>query len=114
MKHILILGVVMVAGLAHADLKCGGTEPFWNLTIGSHTAAYEDMEGKNVQFGTVTVQDARGIKPGIVRKYDFKNAQSTADAVVLKQSCSDGMSDVTYPYAITLTIMKTVFSGCCR
>lgn len=113
-KCILILGGVLAAGSAHADLKCGGTEPFWNLTIGSKKAVYEAMEGGKVEFDSVVFQDARGIKPDMVRHYTLKNSKTSADAVVLKQKCDDGMSDVTYPYNITLTIMKTVFSGCCR
>lgn len=114
MKYILILGLVMTAGLAHADLKCGGTEPFWNLTIGAKKAVYETMEGSKVEFDSVAFRDAQGIKPDMVRNYALKNSKTSADAVVLKQKCGDGMSDVTYPYNITLTIMKAVFSGCCR
>lgn len=110
----VVICVVLVPAISHADLKCGGVEPSWSLTIGAKTAMYDDLDGKKVMFNIVTAQDARGIKPGHVRKYVFKNAQSTADAVVLKKKCDDGMSDETYPYNITLTIMKTVFSGCCQ
>lgn len=118
MKNYLIigcmLGAISFAQSSYADLKCGGTEPFWGLTIGAKRAVYEPMEGSKVEFDSVVSQDAQGIKPYMVRNYTLKNSKTLADAVILKQKCDDGMSDVTYPYNITLTIMKTVFSGCCR
>lgn len=110
----VIISIVMMTATVHADLKCGGTEPFWSLMIGAKKAVYETMEGSKTTFDAITIQEAEGIKAGHVRKYQFKNTQSSADAVVLKKKCDDGMSDITYPYNITLTIAKTVLSGCCR
>lgn len=116
MKRITLL-VLMVAlsGVAHADLKCGGTEPFWSIVIRNNKATYENMgEGLNVVFDAVLLQDTQGLKPDHTRKYTFKNAKTTADAVILKKKCDDGMSDIIYPYNITFTMMKMTFSGCCR
>lgn len=113
-KYLMMVGLLMLSGIARADLKCGGTEPFWSLAIGSSKAIYENVgEDQKIEFGAITQQDAQGLKPGYTRKYTFKNAKTTADAVVLKKKCDDGMSDKTYPYTITLTVGKTVLAGCC-
>lgn len=111
----MIVGVVALSGIARADLKCSGTEPFWSLMIGSTKAVYENMgEGLKMEFATVIQQDAQGLQAGHTRKYTFKNAKVTADAIVIKKKCDDGMSDITYPYTITLTVGKTLLAGCCR
>lgn len=113
---IVFMMVTFVGALVHADLKCGGTEPFWDLTIGAKKAKYWDQDeiGKKTTLDILSVQDARGMMPGEVRKYRFKNAWSIADAVVLRKKCDDGMSDTIYPYSITFTTESKVFSGCCR
>lgn len=111
-----ILAILIGFGApARADLKCGGTEPFWGLVIGSNKATYENMgEGLKAEFDAVMLQDAQGLKPGHMRKYLLKNAKTPAEAMVLKKKCNDGMSDVTYPYTIAFTYKGIVFAGCCR
>jgi len=114
MKTILTIVFLLIGTTAYADLKCGGTEPFWSLAIGEKKAVYEHQEGTKKEFDVVKQQDAAGITPGIVRKYTLRRDSTTADAIVHKRRCSDGMNDRTYPYEITFSVSDAFLTGCCR
>jgi len=107
--------ITLFAVPAFADLKCSGTEPFWSLVIKSKTAIYENMaEGLKAELTVSAQKEAKGLKPGNVRKFSLVGEGMSGDAVVQKQKCTDGMSDITYPYNITLSMGEEVFSGCCK
>ena len=115
MKNSIVALAILVSVPAFAELKCGGTEPFWNLVIQSKTAVYKNMgEGLEAFLNLSAQAEEQGLKHGTVRKFHFTGDGMSADAVVQKQKCSDGMSDITYPYTIAFSIGQKVLSGCCK
>ena len=96
---------------AQAGFSCSGTEPFWDLTVnrgivlqhaGIDTTRYPKASMK--QVGTTKVYRAR------------RAGQSPISvAVRVNGSCSDGMSDQTYPYEATVSVEgQPTLHGCCR
>jgi uncharacterized membrane protein len=97
-------------------LACSGTEPFWSLRLADGTGIMEQMDGERASWGTgdwlsargrwgryavpLTAEDGRTGYTVISRTYHF---------------CSDGMSDMQYPYDATIiTPADNVLGGCCR
>jgi uncharacterized membrane protein len=111
---IVAASLTLAPAYAFADLKCGGTEPFWSLDIGAKKAVYKGIEGDKIEFEVASKQDATGLKPGIVQVFTLKGKGPQSSAVVQRQRCSDDMSDIEYSYEVTLTLPKEVFHGCCE
>ena len=92
-------------------LTCAGTEPFWTFQINADgTTAFEDVgnQGSPVT-GTITSIG------GTAYPYSFQSGQISGQ--LNNQQCSDGMSDITYPFELFLNVtlngsMQTV-QGCC-
>ena len=88
-----------------------GTEPFWavyvvrNTRIVFHPADGPDVE---VPFAAASNPDA------VTTEYRSSGNGHTIGLIILKQDCSDGMSDETHPYKVTLLVNKTKYSGCGR
>lgn len=104
-----------VATVAHAkDLYCSGTQPFWNISVKGKSALYKDLGQGYETILTVTSESGSAKRGDGTRKYSFKGDRMTADAVVQKQSCQDGVYKTTYPYTVTLTTNTVILSGCCK
>ncbi|MBI3678178.1 MAG: SH3 domain-containing protein [Proteobacteria bacterium] len=93
-------------------LSCGGTEPFWSIAVG-HGRANVDFTpfegGKAVLAldGPVTPLGGASVwLYAVPHKSDFLLLQ--------KGTCSDGMSDIHYPYALSARVNAHFVSGCCR
>lgn len=80
-----------------------GTEPFWALKIGQETMVLSRPEHADlaVKHGGPVGQDgqARWAGEGI-------------EASVMRQSCSDGMSDRVYHYAAAVKVGELALKGC--
>lgn len=88
-----------------------GTEPFWAVYVINNTKiVFQPMDGPLVEvpFAAAISSDS-----GIM-KYNSTNANASIEIVITKQECSDGMSEIVYPYAVELTVNKTKYSGCGR
>lgn len=94
-------------------LKLIGTEPFWNISVSEDKIVYTQMEGKAVEF-PYNIPDPS--KNENERVYRTVNGKGTIRIQLLKQDCSDGMSDKVYPYKalVEMTQMNkiTKISGC--
>lgn len=97
-------------------LSCGGTEPFWSLTLGATSATYSDPSGMNAEMPMVSSASASG-RPNWPLVLRHAGLDSSILSVVRAQTCGDGMSDRDYGYALTtiLTIglEERVLEGCC-
>jgi hypothetical protein len=92
-------------------LVCTGTEPFWSVNSGYGRADADlSFTGKKQTLALDAPVAASG-RPDVwlipaVKGSDF--------LLVQRATCSDGMSDRSYPYALTTRIGATLLSGCCR
>ena len=99
----------------HAEvvMECGGTEPFWSVSIGEQDMRVNVLDGPQY---TVPVefrqQSANNTSIAVIA-----GNQGTANTTAFLQkveTCSDGMSDRNYPYSITAVLgSQQVVSGCC-
>jgi len=88
-----------------------GTEPFWAVYVINNTKiVFQPMEGPLVELPFVAAIPSG---PGTM-KYSSADANAAIELVITKQDCSDGMSEVVYPYSVELTVNKTRYSGCGR
>ncbi len=96
------------SGIAEDEtLRFIGTEPFWggDVTGGSLTySTPEDQDGE-----TIAVERFAG-RGGL----SFHGALGGApfEMMVTELDCSDGMSDRTYPFTVTLMIGENARNGC--
>lgn len=94
-------------------MQCGGTEPFWSMSISERDMKVNIMGG--AQF-TVPVnmrqQSANSTTIAVVA--GMRGNASTTAFLEKVENCSDGMSDKNYPYTITTVLNgQQVMSGCC-
>ena len=96
------------SGLAEGELlRFTGTEPFWGGEVSGGTLIYttpEDQEGQAIEVGRFA---GRG---GL----SFSGTLDDAPFIlaVTELACSDGMSDRTYPFTVTVQVRGSMRSGC--
>lgn len=98
------------------SLRCIGTEPFWSLEIANGHASFTTPEGERWLWKAHSWQDAAGHQAGqrFVIQLESPNASGWAAVSRPQQFCSDGMSDLEYPYDfIVSTPTSRVLGGCC-
>ena len=94
-------------------LRCVGTEPFWSLTIDGEQATLETPETKETWHAGEMTQ-----AQGMLGRYAIR-LENDADVGHLSAwrnygFCSDGMSDVGYPFeGIVAGPDGSVRAGCC-
>ena len=84
-----------------------GTEPFWNVEIRGDIALFKSPENPD---GTSFVVDRFAGLNGLSFSGQLDGA--SFDAMVTPGDCSDGMSDRTYPYTVTVTWGQEQLKGC--
>lgn len=88
----------------------GGTEPFWSIKFsktGAKFNAYPDAPEIILTYGA---KKANGNSFSITAD-DHENMESYF-ITIKKESCSDGMSDNTYPYSIEIKRDNSILNGC--
>jgi len=88
-------------------LRFTGTEPFWGGEVAGRTLSYSTPEDQDGEVIMVERFAGRGglSYSGLLRGAAFEMAVTPA-------RCSDGMSDRTYPLAVTLRIGEETRTGC--
>lgn len=88
-------------------LRFVGTEPFWG----------GDVTGGELTYSTIDDQD--GTKIAVERfagrgglSYNGRLGEQDFAMTVTPLSCSDGMSDRTYPFTVTVVIGQETRNGC--
>lgn len=84
-----------------------GTEPFWGGHVSGGTLVYETPETPEGTTITVDRFDGRG---GLSWSGTLNDGAFTM--TLTPGDCSDGMSDRTYPFVVTLQIADEMRSGC--
>ena len=100
---------------------CGGTEPFWSLTIDGKKLTYKDPvldvdNKKGETFTTAGAEGAQGIGNNhavVYRTTNNKVVVTMLSAQMANGKCSDGMSEKEYGYHMFLIKGKNVYAGCC-
>jgi uncharacterized membrane protein len=93
-------------------LQCLGTEPFWSVGIDGDAV----FEAPDVAQTTWTASEWLPAR-GLIGRYMIRlgSGYGTGYLAMLRQTCSDGMSDIDYPFeAIMITPGQAVRAGCCR
>lgn len=90
-----------------ADFGARGTEPFWGV----------DIKGGQIKVTGVDRPDLLATNAGLAALGDRAvwTAQAGQTAVVvtlIKGECSDGMSDLKYPYAAEVKVGDELLKGC--
>jgi uncharacterized membrane protein len=97
--------------------RCSGTEPFWGISIrADNTIKFRNYDTGDFQapIRFQKLPSARPVEIGILVTKAISEHHS-AIIVTRKQSCSDGMSDINYPYSVTALINdEIVLEGCCE
>ncbi|HSP26321.1 MAG TPA: hypothetical protein VLQ65_14210, partial [Saliniramus sp.] len=94
-------------------LQCLGTEPFWSVGIDGDQAVFEAPDVAQTTWTASEWLPARGL----IGRYMIRlnSGYGTGYLAMLRQTCSDGMSDIGYPFeAIMITPGQAVRAGCCR
>jgi uncharacterized membrane protein len=97
-----------------AFLDCAGTEPFWSirLTPGFANADLMFAERRYVMRVTRFHQVMNRTDIAVVKG---ASRAASMSLIIRRESCSDGMSDNTYPYsAVALISGLNTIAGCCR
>lgn len=93
-------------------LQCLGTEPFWSVSI-DENAVFEAPDVSPTNWTASEWLPAQGL----IGRYMIRlsSGYGTGYLAILRQTCSDGMSDTGYPFeAIMITPGQAVRAGCCR
>lgn len=128
MKNIILLGLfALVSTATQAEvLNCGGTEPFWDLTINeaAKTINYKEFSGDEddaVEYKKLKVRTTSNdlsvrnfkAKRGLGGRKAISAFVSVTDGTY-RGFCSDGMSDFNYQYEIFVDVQGTILQGCCE
>lgn len=98
-----------------AFLDCLGTEPFWSIGLAPGYARAELMFAeRRFSFRLTGAQNAMA-RPNIWHIRASARPRGEMSLIIQNQSCSDGMSDNSYPYAVVALIRGyNPIAGCCR
>ncbi len=127
MKNLVVLAfLALISGAVQAEvLNCGGTEPFWSLTINEEekTVEYNDFSGDENIVTYKKLEVATPINDTSIRSLSaergFRGRKKLSAVVLLTDGdyrtyCSDGMSDFDYQYEIVLNLEGQPLQGCCE
>ena len=97
------------AGIGEGEvLKFVGTEPFWGGEVGGTTLTYSTPENQD----GVQIEVARFAGRGGISYSGMLDGAAPFEMTITSLSCSDGMSDRTYPFAVSLEIGADKRNGC--
>ena len=120
MRMSLSAGLLALSPLpaaAQGALHCGGTEPFWSITITGTAMWYADPDNKRIELVPVQPLRAMGREQDFIRVYQTRRVDGRGNITLVvtrnPSSSSDGMSDTRHPYN-AVYISNGVMEGCCR
>jgi uncharacterized membrane protein len=95
------------ASVVPTGLRALGTEPFWNARISGGMLTYSTPEDQKGQRAALTRRDrADGVE------FSGKLGASAIRIAVSRRTCSDGMSNRSYPFTVVLTLGNDRREGC--
>jgi uncharacterized membrane protein len=97
-----------------ALLECMGTEPFWRITLSPGAARADLLFVERVHNFRLT-HAASAMGRSDIWTVKGTDGQTEMSLTVQRQSCSDSMSDIDYPYSTTARVPGAdLIAGCCR
>lgn len=95
-------------------LVCSGTEPFWSVEVTDANLIVNMMDGPQYSV-PVTFRQTSANNTTIAVIGGASGTNNTQAFMQKVNSCSDGMSDISYPYSVTAVLNNSkVVSGCCK
>ncbi|MCP4383299.1 MAG: hypothetical protein GY798_18085 [Hyphomicrobiales bacterium] len=100
-------------------LDCGGTEPFWSLTVQGDRAQFKLwIEEEEQTLDASRWMAARGMRGWFVVRLAETETTGGGGLLTVRSAdqafCSDDMSDTDYPFFATVILPDDqVFGGCC-
>jgi uncharacterized membrane protein len=95
-------------------LVCSGTEPFWSVEITDTNLIVNMSDGPQYSV-PVTFRQTSANNKTIAVIGGAAGTNNTQTFMQKVNSCSDGMSDTSYPYSVTAVLNNSkVVSGCCK
>lgn len=92
--------------------QCGGTEPFWGIRLIDDKLRYTNLDGTEINaLASITPQ---GNRRSLMSVGGQVSAEITYQSAKGGLACSDGMSDIDYPFYISARIGGHDFEGCCH
>ena len=102
---------------ATAARQCHGTEPFWSLTLDGKKITFENHGTEtSLSINQPNPKSANGRSAEYLAMYQGRTLETPSrflNVIIRNQSCSDGMSDETYPYSVLVLSGNDLFDGCC-
>ncbi len=93
-------------------LHCSGTEPFWGLELSYSRADVSfAFNGQDFRAGfDAPISPTNRTSIWMRARFDLE-----AEFLLLEaETCSDGMSDLSYPYSLVAKLDGNLPTGCCR
>ncbi len=90
---------------------CMGTEPFWSVEISEKAIVFQSPEIAPVSYPYVAPQTGDA---GAVYITPPGGGKSGMKITITPGACSDGMSDVEYPYFVVVEREGQILRGCAR
>ncbi|MCE8020161.1 SH3 domain-containing protein [Halomonas sp. MCCC 1A11036] len=95
-------------------LRCTGTEPFWSLKVADDEARFETPMDEDETWQAGPMTRAMGLIGRYAIRLENEGGVGHLTAWRNHGFCSDGMSDIGFPYeGIVVTPNGTVHAGCC-
>lgn len=116
-KYVTDAKHLSIAAAFGGELFCIGTEPHWNIETKGYSATFSKYsDKKNLVINDIVRKSANEDNTWMSALANADNSPGNYTAVLEKtNSCSDGMSDETYPLSIKMIDDKTqLISGCCK
>jgi uncharacterized membrane protein len=135
MKWRLVLGLLLVPSSVYAieKMDCVGTEPFWSATLTDGQVSLKLFD-QTRRYSKPMYGAAAGASADYVMSVQARSGTSNLAAFVVNETemivadndgrahkdrnayrayCSDGMSDLGFPYSIHLIVDGKTYTGCC-
>lgn len=116
----LIASCASLSAFAGANTvkSCHGNEPFWGLEIGAQNIVLQNpFSDDKLTIKKGTPRSAEGHSAEYIALYQGRTKEDPArflNVIIERQECSDGMSDLIYPYSVNVLSGTTLWKGCCR
>ncbi|WP_166417694.1 COG3650 family protein [Cochlodiniinecator piscidefendens] len=102
------------------NMICSGTEPFWGLAfLPNSIVEYDDIIADGPTQMTEVRRNVAASRQSFPLVIQVQNGDKSAEIILTRQYCSDGMSDRDYGFAALFISDHTpyerrVLEGCCR
>lgn len=93
--------------------RCTGTEPFWSLDISPAGIVFQSPESSPVTYPYSASQNNAG-SIEFNTSLNIGATKSTLKVLLTPGDCSDGMSDIQYPYSAEVVLDGQRLRGCAK